>query len=80
MDLDSEAGQVASQFLRTSFITVVFTTCHYYETATTTSVLAHDQVYEDAFDSAELHLLIKKLKAKDEYNFEVLSKYPELKN
>lgn len=43
-------------------------------------LLAHDQVYEDAFDSAELHLLIKKLKAKDEYNFEVLSKYPELKN
>lgn len=43
-------------------------------------LLAHDQVYADAFDSAELHLLIKKLKAKDEYNFEVLSKYPELKN
>lgn len=43
-------------------------------------LLAHDQVYEDADDSSELHQLIVKLKGKDEYNFEVLSKYPALKN
>ena len=42
-------------------------------------LLAHDQVYEDANDSSELHQLIIKLKAKDEYNFEMVSKYPELK-
>jgi peptidoglycan/xylan/chitin deacetylase (PgdA/CDA1 family) len=42
-------------------------------------LLAHDQVYEDAADSSELHQFIKKLKAKDEYNFEVVSKYPQLK-
>lgn len=43
-------------------------------------LLAHDQVYEDAGDSSELHQLIIKLKGKDEYNFEVLSRYPALKN
>jgi peptidoglycan/xylan/chitin deacetylase (PgdA/CDA1 family) len=43
-------------------------------------LLAHDQVYEDATDSCELHQFIKKLKAKDEYNFEIVSKYPGLKN
>jgi len=42
--------------------------------------LAHDQVYEDVADSCELHQFIKKLKAKDEYNFETVSKYPRLKN
>jgi peptidoglycan/xylan/chitin deacetylase (PgdA/CDA1 family) len=42
-------------------------------------LLAHDQVYEDADDSAELHQFIKKLKSKDEYNFETVSKYPGLK-
>ena len=42
-------------------------------------LLAHDQVYEDADDSTELHQFIKKLKAKDEYNFETVSKYPGLK-
>jgi len=42
-------------------------------------LLAHDQVYEDAADSCELHQFIKKLKAKDEYNFEMVSKYPQLK-
>ena len=42
-------------------------------------LLAHDQVYEDANDSAELHQFIKKLKAKDEYDFESVSKYPGLK-
>ena len=43
-------------------------------------LLAHDQVYADGADSAQLHQFIIKLKAKDEYNFEVVSKYPELKN
>jgi peptidoglycan-N-acetylglucosamine deacetylase len=43
-------------------------------------LLAHDQVYADASDSTELHQFIIKLKAKDEYNFEMVSKYPGLKN
>jgi peptidoglycan-N-acetylglucosamine deacetylase len=42
-------------------------------------LLAHDQVYEDASDSAELKHFIIKLKLKDEYNFETVSKYPGLK-
>lgn len=43
-------------------------------------LLAHDQVYQKPFDSAELHQFIIKLKAKNEYNFETISKYPDLKN
>lgn len=43
-------------------------------------LLAHDQVYEDASDSATLHQFIIKLKLKDEYHFETVSKYPGLKN
>jgi hypothetical protein len=39
-------------------------------------LLAHDQVYADATDSASLHDFMQKLKNKDEYNFEVISKYP----
>ncbi len=42
-------------------------------------LLAHDQVYADRNDSAQLHQFIIKLKAKEEYNFEVVSKYPGLK-
>jgi peptidoglycan-N-acetylglucosamine deacetylase len=42
-------------------------------------LLAHDQVYEDASDSGQLHQFIKKLKAKDEYDFQVVSRYPGLK-
>lgn len=42
-------------------------------------LLAHDQVYADVKDSAQLHQFIIKLKAKNEYNFEVVSRYPELK-
>ncbi len=42
-------------------------------------LLAHDQVYQDPCDSAELRQFIIKLKAKNEYNFEVVSKYPYLK-
>ncbi len=43
-------------------------------------LLAHDQVYQKPDDSAALHQFIIKLKAKNEYNFETISKYPELKN
>ncbi|MGF2412490.1 polysaccharide deacetylase family protein [Ferruginibacter sp.] len=43
-------------------------------------ILAHDQVYADAADSAELHQFIIRLKQKEEYNFEMVSKYPRLKN
>lgn len=42
-------------------------------------LLAHDQVYEDAADSMQLHDFIKKLKASNEYDFEVVSNYPALK-
>ncbi len=42
--------------------------------------LAHDQVYADRLDSAQLHQFIIKLKQKNEYNFEMVSKYPGLKN
>jgi peptidoglycan-N-acetylglucosamine deacetylase len=41
-------------------------------------LLAHDQVYAHPQDSALLHQLIRKLKAKEEYDFEVISKYPSL--
>ncbi len=43
-------------------------------------LLAHDQVYYDPSDSSELHNFIIKLKVKDAYNFEMVSKYPGLKN
>lgn len=43
-------------------------------------LLAHDQVYTDACDSTSLRLFIQKLKNADEYNFEVISQYPALKN
>ncbi|MFZ1452127.1 MAG: polysaccharide deacetylase family protein [Ferruginibacter sp.] len=43
-------------------------------------LLAHDQVYEDPADSMELRQFIIKLKAKNEYNFELVSRYPHLKN
>lgn len=42
-------------------------------------LLAHDQVYADAEDSSQLHELINKLKRNDEYEFEVISKYPGIK-
>lgn len=42
--------------------------------------LAHDQVYADVDDSVALHEFIRKLKAGDEYNLEVISKYPGIKN
>lgn len=43
-------------------------------------LLAHDQVYEDPGDSMELRQFIFKLKARNEYHFEMVSRYPNLKN
>ncbi|MEO5890683.1 MAG: polysaccharide deacetylase family protein [Ferruginibacter sp.] len=43
-------------------------------------LLAHDQAYADIADSLRLLLFIKKLKSADEYNFEVISNYPGIKN
>jgi peptidoglycan/xylan/chitin deacetylase (PgdA/CDA1 family) len=42
-------------------------------------LLAHDQVYADADDSAELHDFIRKLKRNDEYELELVSNYPGVK-
>jgi peptidoglycan-N-acetylglucosamine deacetylase len=42
-------------------------------------LLAHDQAFADGPDSAQLHQFIIKLKAKDAYNFETVSRYPGLK-
>lgn len=42
-------------------------------------LLAHDQVYEDPDDSSELHLFIRKLKTKDDYELVLTSKYPGVK-
>lgn len=43
-------------------------------------LLAHDQAYTDANDSTALHCFIQKLKQNEEYDFEVISKYPGLKS
>lgn len=43
-------------------------------------LLAHDQVYTDVNDSAALHDFIKKIKSRDEFDFEMISNYPGLKN
>jgi peptidoglycan-N-acetylglucosamine deacetylase len=42
-------------------------------------LLAHDQVYQDAADSLQLHQLIRKLKQRGEYEFAFVSHYPALK-
>ena len=42
-------------------------------------LLAHDQVYDDANDSSELHQFIKKLKGREEYELVLTSKYPGVK-
>jgi peptidoglycan/xylan/chitin deacetylase (PgdA/CDA1 family) len=39
-------------------------------------ILAHDQVYEDPDDSAELHNFIKKLKLREEYELDLVRSYP----
>ena len=50
------------------------------KTANHLVLLAHDQVYSTPGDSTELRQFIIKLKAKNEYNFETVSQYPNLKN
>ncbi|HMO61374.1 MAG TPA: polysaccharide deacetylase family protein [Ferruginibacter sp.] len=42
-------------------------------------LLAHDQAYTDSGDSAHLHRFIQKLKFKDDYDFDFISNYPNLK-
>ena len=42
-------------------------------------LLAHDQVYADADDSCELHTFIKNLKLNSEYELELATKYPGVK-
>ncbi len=42
-------------------------------------LLAHDQVYADADDSVELHNFIRKLKGREDYEIELVSKYPGIK-
>ncbi|MDE3247355.1 MAG: polysaccharide deacetylase family protein [Bacteroidota bacterium] len=43
-------------------------------------LLAHDQVYTDANDSIELHNFIRLLKLRDDYELELVSNYPGIKN
>lgn len=43
-------------------------------------LLAHDQVYADAVDSLSLLTFIKKMKSQRDFTFEVISKYPGIKN
>jgi len=43
-------------------------------------LLAHDQVYADANDSIELHNFIRLLKANENYELELVSNYPGVKN
>ncbi len=43
-------------------------------------LLAHDQTFTDSTNFASLCRLVQKLKNTGEYNFEVISKYPGLKN
>lgn len=43
-------------------------------------LLAHDQSFADAADSAALHTFIHTLKASDLYSFKTISKYPAIKN
>ncbi|MEO5683402.1 MAG: polysaccharide deacetylase family protein [Chitinophagaceae bacterium] len=43
-------------------------------------LLAHDQVYADANDSIELHNFIRRLKLNEDYEFELVSNYPGLRD
>lgn len=43
-------------------------------------LLAHDQAYADALDSADLHNFFKQLKKDDRYNLEFISNYPGVKD
>jgi peptidoglycan-N-acetylglucosamine deacetylase len=42
-------------------------------------ILAHDITFNNTEDSTQLHRLIQNLKAKNEYNFEFVSRYPRSK-
>jgi peptidoglycan-N-acetylglucosamine deacetylase len=42
-------------------------------------ILAHDLTFNNTEDSTQLHRLIQNLKAKNEYNFEFVSRYPRNK-
>lgn len=53
--------------------------CHRTRTPDCLVLLAHDQVYADADDSAELHDFIRKLKMSSEYELELVSNYPGVK-
>jgi peptidoglycan/xylan/chitin deacetylase (PgdA/CDA1 family) len=46
------------------------------KTANELVLLAHDRTFLSADDSASLHKFVIALKARDEYNFETVSKYP----
>jgi peptidoglycan-N-acetylglucosamine deacetylase len=41
-------------------------------------ILSHDRTFQHADDSAKLHRFVIELKKRDEYDFEVVSKYPGL--
>ncbi|HTE12233.1 MAG TPA: polysaccharide deacetylase family protein [Chitinophagaceae bacterium] len=43
-------------------------------------LLAHDQVYADVNDSVELHNFIRMLKLNEDYELELVSNYPGIKN
>ena len=43
-------------------------------------LLAHDQVYADVNDSIELHNFIRLLKLNEDYELELVSDYPGVKN
>jgi peptidoglycan/xylan/chitin deacetylase (PgdA/CDA1 family) len=43
-------------------------------------LLAHDQVYADVNDSIELHNFIRRLKLNEDYELELVSSYPGIKN
>jgi peptidoglycan-N-acetylglucosamine deacetylase len=43
-------------------------------------LLAHDRIYKDTADSLALHQLIKLLKEKNEYDFALISNYPNLRS
>ena len=43
MDPDPEAGQQASQILKTAFVSVIFSTCHYFPSEKTFSFVANNQ-------------------------------------
>ena len=57
----------------------LFVTPGHTRTADHVVLLAHDATFTTTEDSTQLHRLIKNLKAKNEYNFEFVSRYPRSK-